>query len=198
MAAIGLFFIGRDGIETPVSSSSFSVTKATPVEPAAIEPTVQFPAAPIMEPELASEPAAVTDPMLDLLYDSPSPSVKLTAARQLAVRNDEASFCSIARVLMAAEMTGEPTNETLAKELAKILGQMRGPQIQAIATELAYSPSPLLSAAATDAAVASDPAMRREELAVGTGREVSPVSEAAAQAILDAEIASHAAASARK
>ena len=187
--AVGLFLLSGDGLPTPVSPPSVPVTTATPAEPKTAEQPAQIPvpAAEETKPEPASVAAA--DPVLDTLYDSSNFAVKLTAARQIAARGDENSFRSIAAVLVASEMTGEPTNEALAKELALVLRQMRGPQIQAVATELAYSPSALLSEAATDAAIASDPAMRREQLAGGTGKEVAPPSDAAAQAILDAEVA---------
>jgi hypothetical protein len=137
--------------------------------------------------EAKLEPASVTaaDPMLDTLYDSSNFAVKHTAARQIAARRD-GPFRSIASVLAASEMTGEPLNEAPTKELGKVLRQMLGPQIQAVATDLAYSPCPRLSEAATDAAIASDPSIRREQLSGATEKEASPPSDADAQAILDA------------
>lgn len=187
--AVGLFLVSGDGLEIPISQPSIPLSTATHTESTTTEPTGQTPASAVTESTLEPEPIVAPDSVLDTLYGSLSVSAKLAAARQIAARGDESSFRSIATVLMAAEMTGEATNETLAKELAQILRQMRGPQIQAVATELAYSPSPLLSEAATDAAVASDPAMRREQLAGDTRKEVSPLSDADVQAILDTEIA---------
>ena len=46
----------------------------------------------------------------------------------------------------------------MAQQVAAILGEMHGEEIQTIATELAYSPSDLMSEAAVNAAVAAEPA----------------------------------------
>ena len=103
---------------------------------------------------------------LATLYDSPSVADRLAAARQLAARNDEASMTDLAMFIAAAEETGDDTVLPLAEKVASILGQMRGPGVQALATELAYSASPLVARAAVDAAVASEPAAAPQQFGV--------------------------------
>lgn len=118
------------------------------------------PPVPPQETVTTPPPAPVLDPRqkwLDALYESPSIADRLAAARQLAARNDEAGMTDLAKFVAAAEATGEETLQPIAQQVASVLGQMRGPGIVALATELAYSASPLVAQAAVDAAVASEP-----------------------------------------
>ena len=103
---------------------------------------------------------------LTTLYDSPSIADRLAAARQLAARNDETGMTGLAMFIAAAEATGDVTEQLFAENVASILGQMRGPGVQALATELAYSASPLVAQAAVDAAVASEPAAAPQQFGV--------------------------------
>lgn len=129
----------------PSFTPSAEVTVTTPPPPPAPDPREQW---------------------LATLYDSPSVADRLAAARQLAARNDEAGMTDLGMFIAAAEETGDDTVLTLAEQVASILGQMRGPGVQALATELAYSASPLVAQAAVDAAVASEPAAAPQQFGV--------------------------------
>ena len=156
-------------------------------EPEKESPTVQAtaPVAQVREQSAEQEPPSFTPPAqetvttpllppapdpreqwLATLYDSPSVADRLAAARQLAARNDETGMTDLALFIAAAEATGEETLLPLAEQVAGILGQMRGPGVQALATELAYSASPLVAQAAVDAAVASEPVAAPQQFGV--------------------------------
>ena len=138
--------------------------------PPADSPDVTAPPSP--EPELVvNTPPPVPNPReqwLNTLYESPSVADRLQAARQLAVRGDEAAFLDLASFIVAAEATGEGALIDLAQQVATILGQMHGAEIQTIATELAYSPSKVVAEAAVNAAVAAEPAQVPQWIESGT------------------------------
>jgi hypothetical protein len=93
--------------------------------------------------------------LLDTLYESPVNADRIEAARQIAARNDERGMSDLATFISAAEEHGDPSLMTLAEEVAEVLGQMHGPEVEALATELAYAPSSLVAEAAVNAAVRS-------------------------------------------
>lgn len=129
-------------------------------------PETTAPAPIVADSEIVPEPtpAPTPDPVVEALFYSPTVPARLVAAQQLAAREDENSFRYIAGAIIAAEMTGEVYDQAFAEQLAAILRQMRGPDVYSIATELAYNPSPLVSEAAADVAVSSDPFMRLTEI----------------------------------
>lgn len=124
---------------------------------------------PPQEPVSTPPPPPAPDPReqwLVTLYGAASIADRVAAARQLAARNDETGMTDLALFIAAAEATGDETVLPLAEQVASILGQMRGPGVQALATELAYSASPLVAQAAVDAAVASEPAAAPQQFGV--------------------------------
>lgn len=144
--------------EAPVAQlREKSAEQEPPTFPPPAQETVTAPPQPA--PELREQ-------WLAALYDSPSVADRLVAARQLAARNDETGMTDLAMFIAAAEETGDDTVLPLAENVARILGEMRGPGVQALATELAYSASPLVAQAAVDAAVASEPAAAPQQFGV--------------------------------
>ncbi len=90
---------------------------------------------------------------LDALYQDPSVSTRLKAARDLAAEGTETAFVDLATFIAAAEEEGGEGLLSLAAQVASVLSQMRGDALSGIATELAYDTSPLVAEAAVDAAV---------------------------------------------
>jgi hypothetical protein len=129
------------------------------VQPADDAPAVTVP--PHREPEpVVSATPPVPDPSeqrLKALYESPILAERLNSARHIAARGDESAFLDLAKFIAAAEATGDDTLVEVASQVATILSQMHGTEIQGVATELAYSPSPLVAEAAVNAAVAAEP-----------------------------------------
>jgi hypothetical protein len=165
------------GIVLTLTHSSTSTSEGIPAMPAVSEqaqpadaPVVTAPPTP--EPELVvNTTPPVPNPReqwLNTLYESPSVADRLQAARLLAVRGDEEAFLDLASFIVAAEATGEGALLDLAQQVATILGQMYGAEIQTIATELAYSPSELVAEAAVNAAVAAEPAQVPQWFESGT------------------------------
>lgn len=99
---------------------------------------------------------------LKTLYESPAIDERLSAARQIAARGNESAFLDLPTFIAAAEATGDDTLVSVAREVASILAQMHGAEIQTAATELAYSPSTIVAEAAVNAAVAAEPAANRQ------------------------------------
>jgi hypothetical protein len=112
---------------------------------------------------------ATLDPheqLLDTLYEAPSIPDRLAAARQIGALNNDTGMTDLAMFIAATEATGDNTLLPLAEQVASILGQMRGPGVQALATELAYSASPLVAEAAVNAAVNSEPEQALQQFGV--------------------------------
>jgi hypothetical protein len=136
-----------------------------------VQPNSSLPSQP--QGPVTSPPPPASDPReqwLDTLYESPSIAERLAAARQIAARNDEQGMSDLATFISAAEENGEASLLALAGQLADILGQMHGPGVEAIATELAYSPSALVAEAAVNAAVKTQPVQAPQHFALGTGQ----------------------------
>lgn len=147
--------------------SSKSTSEETPAATEFADPTkpTNAPAATALKPRdpdpIVNPTSPATNPpvqWLNTLYESPSATERLEAARQIAARGDETAFRNLATFIVAAEATGESSLLGMAQQVAAILGQMQGDQIQTIATELAYSPSALVAEAAVNAAVAAEAA----------------------------------------
>ncbi len=155
------------GVVLTLTHSSTSTSEETPAMPAVTEQAqpADAPAATVLTPR-EPEPVVNTTPptpnpreqWLNTLYESPSVEDSLQAARQLAACGNEAAFLDLATFIVAAETTGEGALLDVAQQVAAILSQMHGEEIQTIATELAYSPSDLVAEAAVNAAVATEPA----------------------------------------
>lgn len=130
------------------------------------QPQRAFVAVVTAPPSHEPEPSVSTPPpppgpreqWLKTLYESPAIDERLSAARHIAASGDEPAFLDLATFIAAAEATGDHTHVDVATQVASILAQMHGVEIQTIATELAYSPSALVAEAAVNAAVAAEPA----------------------------------------
>ena len=115
-------------------------------------------------------PTPAPDPheqWLGSLFESPSIADRLAAARQIAARNDERGMSDLAIFISAAEENGDASLLSLAGQVAEILGGMHGPAVEAVATELAYSPRSLVAEAAVNAVVKSQPAQAAQEFTPG-------------------------------
>ena len=155
------------GVVLILPHSSTSTSEETPAMPAVADQTLpaNAPAATTLTPR-EPEPVFNTTPpapnpreqWLNTLYGSPAVADRLQAARQLAASGNEAAFLDLAAFIVAAEATSEGALRGVAQQVAAILGQMHGEEIQTIATELAYSPSELVAEAAVNVAVAAEPA----------------------------------------
>jgi hypothetical protein len=132
-----------------------AIMSASPMPPTAATPSAPTPAA---DPH---------EQWLNRLYESPSIDDRLAAARQIAARNDERGMSDLATFINAAEENGEPSLLALAGQVAEMLSQMQGPEIEGLATELAYSPSVLVAEAAVNAAVKSQPSQNPQKLLPG-------------------------------
>jgi hypothetical protein len=119
---------------------------------------------------------------LKVLRESPALADKLEAARHIAARGNEAAFVDLATFIAAAEATGDDTLVDIARQVAGILAQMRGTEIQAAATEFAYSPSALVAEAAVNAAVAAEPGTTPQW--VDSGSFQNPADQKALDALL--------------
>ena len=93
---------------------------------------------------------------LKTLYESPALAERLEVARHIAARGDESAFLDLATFIAAAEASGDNAHMDVARQVAGILAQMHGVEIQSAATELAYSPSALVAEAAVNAAVVTE------------------------------------------
>ena len=189
VAAIG-FFLMQGGTEEDAPSTSIPETIPVTVAPDVSQPKLTLPdisresTTTATDAELQATPP---DPLFVALFESPYASERVAAAEKLALRQDEASFRAIATMLLAAEFSGDAQNERLAQDLATALRRMHGPQLQAVATEMAYGPSPLLAEVAVDAAVAAEPWSSAAE--IGTAEMgYSPQADAHAQQLLDGEL----------
>jgi hypothetical protein len=132
-------------------------SSAPALTPRAPEPVVNIPI-PVPNPR---------EQWLSTLYESPSVEDRLQAARQLAACGNEAAFVDLTTFIVAAEATGEDALLSMAQQVAAILGQMHGEEIQTIATEFAYSPSGLVAEAAVNSAVAAEPAQSPQRFESG-------------------------------
>lgn len=152
----------------PLADVATTILNDSELEP----PPITFAPAPAPEPARETAPAAppsAPDPdpreqCLDTLYQSPSVPDRLNAARQLAARGTEESFVDLATFIAAAEAEGDESLLHVAQQVADILGKMHGIEITAIATELAYGPSPLVAEAAVNAAIAAEPVAEPHQL----------------------------------
>lgn len=124
---------------------------------------------PESSPRVSTPQFDPNEALLDTLYESPVNADRLAAARQIAARNDERGMSALATFISAAEEHGDPSLVSLAGEVAKILGQMHGPGVEALATELAYAPSSLVAEAAVNAAVRSQTSQAPENVLPGQG-----------------------------
>lgn len=95
----------------------------------------------------------------------------------------------LASFICAAEEQGGSDQLEIAKQVAGLLGQMRGADIGPIATELAYSPSALVAEAAVDVAVGSQ---QVESIPLVEPGEIGSLGEqdildASAQSLMDSD-----------